>query len=106
MRPAEQIRYEVLSPEGRATTTELAAPPAVVDLDRAVVAQVWDYMFRGDEIFSDIRRSLSERHPGIRFVDYTEFGNIHGPDQDELTAQIPEKLRRHGCTAVIVGIGA
>ncbi len=106
MTGAEQPQYDVLSPEGRLTTNELTVTPGAVDLDRAVVGQVWDYMFRGDDIFRDIRQALGDRHPGIRFVDYTEFGNIHGPDQDALTAQIPEKLRRHGCTAVIVGVGA
>jgi hypothetical protein len=106
MRRSDEVRYQVLSPEGRARTTRTVAPPAVRDLDSAVVGQIWDYMFRGDEIFAQVRRVLTERHPGIRFVDHREFGDIHGPDQDRLTAEIPEKLRKHGCTAVIVGVGA
>ena len=106
MSRAEEPVYEVLSPEGEPRVTTLAPTTAVAGLAHAVVAQVWDYMFRGDEIFGYIRQALTELHPGIRFVDYAEFGDIHGHEQDVRTAELPDKLRRHGCNAAVVGVGA
>jgi hypothetical protein len=106
MSRADEPVYEVLSPEGESRATTVAPTTAVADLRRAVVAQVWDFMFRGDEIFVLIRRALTERHPGIRFVDYAEFGDIHGPEQDALTAELPDRLRRHRCNAAVIGVGA
>jgi hypothetical protein len=98
--------YKVFSPEGGETIIEVVPTAPVGALNRAVIGQVWDYMFRGDEIFQTIRDALEERAPGVRFVGHTVFGNIHGPEQDALTAAIPNRVREHGCTAVVIGVGA
>lgn len=98
--------YDVLSPVGAEALSEIAPTAPAGALSTAVIGQVWDYMFRGDEIFRVIQEALEQRAPGVRFIDYSVFGNIHGPDQDALTVGLPDKLNDHACTAVIVGIGA
>ena len=63
-------------------------------------------MFRGELIYPLVRRELSQRFPGVRFVGHEAFGNTHGANQVELVKRLPEMLRLHGCDVVISGIGA
>lgn len=98
--------YAVVSPEGRPVPKKRISTSKVDDMSRAVVAQVWDYRFRGDEVFAALRELLSQRYPGIEFVDYDRFGDIHGPNADELVEALPGRLRESGCTAVVAGMGA
>ncbi|MFH1485444.1 MAG: UGSC family (seleno)protein, partial [Chloroflexota bacterium] len=65
-----------------------------------------DEIFRGDEMFTVLRELLPKKYPGIKFVDYTEFGNTTGRQQREVVAALPEKLKQHKCDAVISGVGA
>ena len=74
-------------------------------LQGAVVAELWDYVFRGNEIFQALERELSARYPGIKFVHYDVFGNIHGGDEGRVLESLREKFDRNHCTAVIVGVG-
>ncbi|HSQ03201.1 MAG TPA: UGSC family (seleno)protein, partial [Burkholderiales bacterium] len=67
---------------------------------------LWDYIFRGELIYPLLREKLRARYPGVKFIDYTEFGNIHGPKQREIVAGLAGKLKALGCDAVISGIGA
>lgn len=99
-------RYEVVWPLGRPAYEDRAPNARVPDLNQAVVGELWDYLFRGEEIFPVLREQLKARYPGIRFVTYDVFGNVHGPRQRELVARVPELLREHGVTAVISAIGA
>ena len=71
-----------------------------------MVGELWDYLFRGEEIFPILREELAKRFPGIKFVTYDVFGNVHGPQQRELVADVPKLLKQHGCNAVISAIGA
>jgi hypothetical protein len=63
-------------------------------------------MFRGEEIYPLIRQELSRLYPGIRFIDHSVFGNTHGANQADLVAALPDLLKRHGCDAIVSGIGA
>ena len=102
----EDPKYDVVWPLGKVAAETVQTTESVSDLDEATVAEVWDWVFRGDEMFPVIRDQLSSRFPGIRFVEYETFGDIHGPNQQENIASLPERLRRHGCTAAIVAVGA
>jgi hypothetical protein len=99
-------RYEVVWPLGRPAFEDRALTARVPDLNQAVVGELWDYLFRGEEIFPILRERLKARYPGIRFVTYHVFGNVHGPRQRELVARVPQLLREHGVTAVVSAIGA
>lgn len=97
--------YEVVWPLGTLATApvELASRPA--DLSGITIAELSDYGFRAEAIFPILRDLLASRYPGIRFIEYTEFGNTHGPEETQIIAGLAEKLRALGCDAVISGVG-
>ena len=102
----ETMKYEVVWPLGRRASALATPTKRVADLSGKTVCELWDLLFRGEEIFPLIREELSKLYPGIKFVDYSNFGNTHGANQTELVAALPKILEQHGCDAVISGIGA
>lgn len=103
---ANEPRYEVLWPLGRRAINTQKAATGLPDLSGKVVCELWDYIFRGDVMYARIREKLSALYPGIKFVSYKEFGNIHGPKQRDIIAGLAGKLREFKADAVISGIGA
>ena len=57
--------------------------PRLDTLDGARIAFLWDYLFRGDELFPVLERALRERFPSCDIVGYDVFGNLHGVDEKE-----------------------
>ena len=98
--------YETLWPLGKRANLPVAPAKRLVDLRKATIGEAWDFLFRGDEIFALIREELTRRYPGIRFVGYDSFGDIMGVNQNELVSALPQALKRHGCDAIISGVGA
>ncbi|MFH1485944.1 MAG: hypothetical protein ABIH46_07730 [Chloroflexota bacterium] len=98
--------YEVVWPSGRSVYETIPVTDRVPDLVGRTVCELWEWLFRGEEIFPMLRELLSKRYPGIRFVDYAVFGNTHGPKEKEVIAALPGLLRKHGCDVVISGVGA
>ena len=106
MADANEPKYDVLSPLSRKAVKTTHAAPRVPDLNGKTVCELWDVIFRGETIYPQVREYIRARFPGVKFVDYTEFGNFHGVREHEVSASIPEKLRMHKADAAIVGIGA
>lgn len=98
--------YDVVWPlaPSAVAPTALASRPA--DLRGKKIGELWDYLFKGEDIFPLIRESLAARYPGVSFVEYERFGSIHGRDEAELAKTLPAMLREHGCDAVISAVGA
>ena len=69
------------------------------------VCELWDYLFRGDKIFQVLEKELKERYPGIKFVNYSEFGSTHGGEEKRTVAALPVRLKEKGCDAVISSVG-
>ena len=69
------------------------------------IAFLWDYLFRGDELFPVLERELTERFPGLEVVGYEEFGNTHGSDEAENVAGLPSALANRHIDAVVSGMG-
>lgn len=69
------------------------------------VAFLWDYLFRGDELFPVLEEQLKARFEGIEIVDFAEFGNLHGADEKERQGRLPDDLRSRGVDAVVSGMG-
>ncbi len=69
------------------------------------IAFLWDFLFRGDEVFETIAATLKARYPGVSFVDWREFGNIHGTEERKVVAALPQKFRELGIDAAISGLG-
>src|SRR4051812_34642584 len=60
--------YDVLWPLARKKVRERERAARLDDLSGKTVAEVWDYIFRGEMIFPEIRAHLKARYPGIKFV--------------------------------------
>ncbi len=97
--------YEVVWPRGQ---RQLQAQPLAQRLDTLngkTVAELWDFLFRGDEIFTMLQHDLKERYPEVRFVSWKEFGSTHGQDERDILASLPERFKDMGVDAVISGMG-
>lgn len=69
------------------------------------VAFLWDYLFRGDELFPVLERELKARFEDIEIVGYETFGNLHGADEKERVGRLADDLRDRGVDAVVSGMG-
>ena len=74
-------------------------------LEGKTVVQLWDYLFRGDEVFACLEDGLRDRFPGVRFISWREFGSIQGSDEKAILASLPRRFRELGVDAVICGMG-
>ena len=97
--------YEVVWPRSPRTAEVTALAPRLSSLEGRTVAFLWDYLFRGDEIFPILERELADRFEGIRFVPYSEFGTTHGAGEHEVLEGLAGRLRELGVDAVISGMG-
>lgn len=98
--------YEVVWPLGKSVYEVMHLSGRTPDLEGKTVCELWDWVFRGNEIFPILRELLSQRYPGIKFVDYDVLGNMHGRNEREVVAALPGLLHVHKCDAVISGVGA
>jgi len=96
--------YEVLWPRGSRQVKRKALAPRLSSLDGKTVAQLWDFIFRGNEVFDALEEGLKARYPDIRFVSWREFGNTHGSDERQVVAALPQRMRELGVDAVISGM--
>ena len=97
--------YSVVWPRGQMTAGITPLAKRVDSLEGKTVAELWDYVFRGDEIFPLLRGALRERYPRVRFVGYEEFGSTHGDRERDLIEALPTRLRELGVDAAISGMG-
>jgi hypothetical protein len=98
--------YEVLWPLGPSTAEAVTLSERPADLNGRRIGFVWDYVFRGDEIFAQMQRALSEMYPLASFAPYESFGNVHGKGEEEVLEALPGRLRAERVDAVIIGVGA
>jgi len=98
--------YAIVWPSGRSVFTELPVRERAPDLNGKTIGFLWDWFFRGAELWSVVKQELSRRFTGLRFVDHEVFGNTHGRDEHAVLDALAERLRANGVDAVISGIGA
>ena len=96
--------YEVVWPRGPKTAAVTALAPRLDTLAGKTVGELWDDLFRGDEIFPVLRQELRNRFAGLRIVEYPAFGSTHGAEEHESIAHLPERIAEHGVDAVISGM--
>lgn len=97
--------YHVVWPSSARAVQARRSAPRLTTLDDARVAFLWDWIFRGDELFPVLGRELTRRFPTIEIVGYEEFGNLHGADEKERVSRLPDDLRSRGVDAVVSGMG-
>lgn len=100
-----EARYDVVWPRSPRGVQVRRRADRVDRLAGKRVAFLWDYLFRGDELFPVLAEQLRARFEGIEIVDYTEFGNLHGADEKERVGALPGELRARGVDAVVSGMG-
>lgn len=102
---AEDGHYCVYWPRTRRQVAikPLAKRPAT--LQGKTIGLLWDYVFRGDEVFAILEKELKARYPGLRFVNWREFGNTHGSDEHQVVKALPTRMKELKVDAVISGMG-
>jgi hypothetical protein len=97
--------YEVLSPSGPMGVPQVATAPRPSSITGKKIALVWNYVFRGNEIFPVIESALKEKFGEVEFVSYDNFGSVMGGDEEAVLDDLPGKLADLGVTGVITGVG-
>ncbi len=104
-RKQSQGKYQVVWPRGKKVVERQAPARRLDSLNGKTVAELWDFVFRGEEIFPLIESELSTRFAGVRFLSPDRFGNTHCTEEREVLAALPDRLRELGVDAVISGMG-
>jgi hypothetical protein len=105
VRTQNELTYVVVTPRPPLGVQVRQTAARLDTLEGKRIGFVWDYMFRGEEIFPALERALRGRFPGLEFVGYDTFGNIHGPDEKALVAALPSVMSQHLLDGVIIGNG-
>lgn len=70
-------------------------------LNGKTVAQLWDFLFAGDEIYDALETKLRETYPDVKFISWREFGSTHGSNEREVLASLPQRFKELGVDAAI-----
>jgi hypothetical protein len=97
--------YEVLWPRSPRQVQLQPLAKRLDTLEGKTIAQLWDYVFRGDEVYALLEEGLKERFPNIRWVSYKEFGSTHGGEEREIVAALPRRFKELKVDAAISGMG-
>ncbi len=103
--PTHDGHYPVVWPRSEKTVVVHPLAPRLQSLEGRTIVELWDYLFRGDEIFPMLEEALSERCPGVRFVRWDVIGSTHGDEEHEVLATLPRRLEELGADAVVSGMG-
>jgi len=97
-------RFAAVWPRSPRVLKKKSLAPRIDTLDGKKIAFLWDYMFRGDEVFALLGEGLKRRFPQVEFVSWKEFGNTHSREEREVLAALPRRLQELGIHAVISGM--
>ena len=97
--------YEALWPRSPRQTKLKSLAKRLDTLEGKTVAQLWDFVFRGDEVFAALEEGLKDRYPNIRWISYKEFGSTHGSDEREVVASLAQRFKELKVDAMISGMG-
>jgi len=93
--------YEVVWPCGERKLKMRPLARRLDTLNGKTIAQLWDFLFAGDEVFLALEQKLKERFPGVKWVSWREFGSTHTVNEKELLASLPQRFRELGVDAAI-----
>ena len=97
--------HDVVWPRAARQMEIAPVAPRLDTLEGKTVAQLWDFLFRGDEVFDLLEQGLKERYPTVKFVSWKDFGSTHGAGERQILADLPETMKSMGVDAVISGMG-
>jgi hypothetical protein len=93
--------YEVVWPRGERKQALRPLAKRLDTLAGKTVAQLWDYLFAGDEVFATLEETLRAQYPGVKWVSWREFGSTHAVNEKELLASLPQRFKALGVDAAI-----
>src|ERR1022692_3151262 len=99
----QEPRYDVVWPLGPVQLDRVRAATSRSGLGGHRVAFVWDYLFRGPEMFSIIEAAWRKAEPTTEFIDYEVFGSIgtSTPEGAGNLTLLGERLHEHGADYAI-----
>jgi len=103
--PSNDGYYEALWPRSPRQSKVKPLAKRLDTLNGKTIAQVWDQVFRGDEVFEFLEEGIKARYPDVKFVRWSDFGSTHGGNEREIVAALPQKFKEKGVDAVISGMG-
>jgi hypothetical protein len=93
--------YEVVWPSGERKQKMRPLAKRLDTLNGKTIAQLWDFLFAGDEVFLALEKKLAEDYPGVKWVSWREFGSTHAVNEKELLASLPKRFKELGVDAAI-----
>jgi hypothetical protein len=93
--------YEVVWPSGERKQKMRPLAKRLETLNGKTVAQLWDFLFAGDEVFTALEEKMREQFPDVKFVSWREFGSTHAVNEKELLASLPQRFKELGVDAAI-----
>jgi hypothetical protein len=93
--------YEVVWPRGERRQALRPLARRLDTLEGKTIAQLWDYLFAGDEVFATLEEKLRAQFPGVKFISWREFGSTHAVNEKELLASLPTRFKELGVDAAI-----
>lgn len=98
-------QVEVAWPRGEKAVEAFPLARRLDSLEGKTIGIIWDWVYRGDEIYPIVQAELTKQYPDIKFIDYEVFGNPHSAHEAEVFKNLPKLSAEHGCDAFIVGVG-
>jgi hypothetical protein len=93
--------YDVVWPSGERKQKMRPLARRLDTLKGKTVAQLWDYLFAGDRVFTALEEKLREQYPDVKWVSWREFGSTHAVNEKELLASLPQRFKELGVDAAI-----
>jgi hypothetical protein len=93
--------YEVVWPSGERKAKMVPLAKRFDTLNGKTIAQLWDYLFMGDEVYAQLEIELRKKYPDVKFVSWREFGSTHTTNEKELLASLPRRFKELGVDAAI-----
>jgi hypothetical protein len=100
-RSRDNGNYDVVWPCGERKQAIRPLARRLDTLNGKTVAQLWDFLFAGDEVLDTLEGYMRERYPDVNFVSWREFGTTHGVNEKELLASLPARFKELKVDAAI-----
>jgi hypothetical protein len=94
-------QYDVVWPVGERRLKQRPLAKRLDTLKGKTIAQLWDYLFAGDEVFKALEKKLAEDYPDVKWVSWREFGSTHAVNEKELLNSLPQRFKELGVDAAI-----
>src|SRR3546814_13193849 len=86
--------YEVVWPSGERRQKMRPLAKRLDTLNGKTVAQLWDFLFAGDQVFLALEEKLRAQYPDVKWVSWREFGSTHAVNEKELLESLPQRFKR------------